>query len=164
MYAKISKTVPLDIILPKVIEKVISKGEENKQKTLWCLNCFELLLCPQLLTNFHSFWQLVSHVIFQSQTDRTISFPKLWLLILSHHWLSRSESSKEITQTKIVPDVWTYLSQHCVFDLCDAPVFGVSLCVSCAHRTRKMAIEYLQNYDSWYYLSNGSLEVIIKNK
>ena len=77
------------------------------------------MLCPSILTLCRSFWQLLSHVRFQIQTNLTLSFLKLCLLLLSSQWLSRSEAPKEITQIQRVPDVWNYFSQCCVFDIRD---------------------------------------------
>ena len=126
-YSKISQIVPLSIISPRVVYNWIFKGNNTNTKSLWSFNLFALVLCPIILTIFRSCCKLVSRVVFQRQTDRTIIFPKLCLLLLSFQNLSRSGASKERTKIQRVPYVWTFSIQCYVFHLCGTLVCWVCL-------------------------------------
>ena len=122
------------------------------------------VLCPNILTRYRSYWQLVSHVIFQSQTDRTQISSTLCLLILSFQQLSRSESSNERTQIKKGSDVWNYLSWSCYL------YFNKLMLVLAVGVTRKISDTHIfcsklsLHCDYFYYIVNGCREVNLQRK
>ena len=66
-------------------------------------------------------------------------------MLISCQWFYISEASKERNKIPKGSDVWIFLSWHCVFDICNAPICWDFLCASYATRTRSFVLYYLQN-------------------